>query len=44
MASRLLAVPAALLFSLASSPCLAADGTPPGWAERGPLLSGPDTV
>ena len=38
MASRLLAVPAALLFSLASYPCLAADGTPLGWVERGQIL------
>jgi len=38
MASRLLAVPAALLFSLASYSCLAADGTPLGWVERGQIL------
>lgn len=38
MASRLLAVPAALLFSLASYPCLAADGTRWSWVERGQIL------
>lgn len=38
MASRLLAVPAALLFSLASFSCLAADGTRWSWVERGQIL------
>ena len=44
MASRLLAVPAALLFSLAPYSCLAADGTPPGWVGRGQILPGHVTV
>lgn len=38
MSSRLLAVPAALILSLATFSCTAAEGTPLGWVERGLIL------